>query len=305
MMTESVTRRFVEFVQLPAKTAGLLPLLLSLFYVLHVYGTFDGPAMLVFFVSLLSFELFITGLNNYVDSKTDGSRLPFARKAAKRILVSLLIVAFGAAIGLVALKGVVVLFVGALCFAVGIGYSYGPFPLSKTPFGEVLSGLFEGFFIPFLVVYINAPGGALVSLSLEGPRLDISLQLDALSRLVILCVPAMAGIAGIMLANNICDVERDRANGRRTLPMVVGKRAALWLFALLYAAAYLAIAVSAISGILPLYALAAIAGAPLVFRNVGQFFARQVKSETFLYAIKNFAAVMVPLIAVTALAAIL
>jgi 1,4-dihydroxy-2-naphthoate octaprenyltransferase len=113
----------------------------------------------------------------------------------------------------------------------------------------------------------------------------------------------MAGIAGIMLANNICDVERDRLNGRRTLPMAVGTRAALMIFALLYAAAYLAVIVSAACGILPVYALAALAGAPVVFRNVRRFFRLQSKDGTFPLSIINFIVVMAPLIAVSAIAA--
>jgi len=299
---KGTVKRLVEFVQLPAKSAGVLPLLLSLFYALRAYRAFDARATAVFAVSLLSFELFITGLNNYVDSKTDGSRLPLRRKTAKRILIGLIAVALGAAAGLVALKGVVVLLAGGLCFLVGTGYSYGPFPLSKTPFGEALSGLFEGFFIPFLTVYINAPGGALVSLALNGARLDVSLQLDALLSLFILCVPAMAGIAGIMLANNICDVERDKQNGRRTLPMVVGTRAALRLFALLYVAAYLAVIAAAAAGILPPYALVALLGAVFVFRNVRRFSRRPSKGETFPLSIVNFIVVMAPLIAAAAAA---
>ena len=302
-MARPLYQRFSEFVQLPAKTAGLLPMLLGFFYALYVHGRPDWPAMAVFFVSLLPFELFITGLNNYVDSKTDGSRLPLRRKAAKGLLIALILAALAAAIVLLALEGVVVLLAGGLCFFVGAAYSFGPFPLSRTPLGEALSGLFEGFFIPFLTVYINAPKDALVTLALQGARLEIGFQLDALIRLAVLCLPAMAGIANIMLANNICDMERDRENGRRTLPLVIGRRASIWLFGLLCAGGYLAVLAMALFRVLPPYVLAVLAGAVPAFRNVRVFARRQDKRETFPLSIVNFALVMLPLIAVTAVAA--
>ena len=40
----------------------------------------------------------------------------------------------------------------------------------------------------------------------------------------------MSGIANIMLANNICDVEEDIINNRFTLPYYLGKKNAFNLF---------------------------------------------------------------------------
>jgi 1,4-dihydroxy-2-naphthoate octaprenyltransferase len=42
------------------------------------------------------------------------------------------------------------------------------------------------------------------------------------------------GIAGIMLANNICDIQEDRLNRRVTLPIWIGRNASLSLFVGLY-----------------------------------------------------------------------
>ena len=52
-----------------------------------------------------------------------------------------------------------------------------------------------------------------------------------------------------MLANNICDVERDVVVGRYTLAYYLGPKA-LWLFATLYYIAYLSVIVLVVLGFL-------------------------------------------------------
>ena len=291
--------------QLPAKTACVFPFLYALFYALAAYRRADAVNTVLFFCSMLAFELSVTGLNSYVDTKTNGMPLQFARETAKRILVCLLGFAVAAALFLVARTGWVVLLCGGLCFLAGILYSWGPAPLSHMPVGEVFSGVFEGFLIPFLVVYINAPAGSLAELSLRGWTLRAELNLWGLLRLFALCVPAMLGIANIMLANNICDLQADLRVGRRTLPSYIGARGGLRLFAANYYLAFAAVAFIAALGILPPYVLAAL---PMLFwvqKNIKAFQKLQSKSETFPYSVRNFTLLMAALIAAAAAAAFL
>ncbi len=47
---------------------------------------------------------------------------------------------------------------------------------------------------------------------------------------IVIClvsIPMIVGIANIMLANNICDLEEDIANKRHTLPYYIGKKNAI------------------------------------------------------------------------------
>lgn len=296
-------KRFVEFVQLPAKTACLLPFLLALFYTLYTYRQINVWNTIVFFVSMLAFELLVTGLNSYIDTKSNGMQLQFARKTAKRILIVLFVVAVAAGILLVFRAGLIVLAIGGLCFLVGILYSWGPASISRMPLGEVFSGGFEGFVLPFLVVFVNAPQNSLLGYSLSGWVLQVTLNISGIFRLFVLMIPAMFGIANIMLANNICDVEADTRVGRHTLPYHLGRRNSLRLFAAGYYVAFATILLTAVLGILPPYVLVALITIILVQRNISVFKNVQSKTETFPYSVKNFIALMGPLILVAAVAA--
>lgn len=297
--------RFWEYTQLPAKLACILPFLLGLLYALVRYHQVSPLKSAVFFVAMLAFDLTVTGLNNFLDSKQDGTALPYSRSTAKRLLIILWLIAAAAAFGLVWLTDLVVLAAGALCVVVGIIYSFGPAPLSRMPLGEVFSGVFEGFFIPFLVVYINAPTTSLLWYDLHLPQLTVSMDIWNIFCLALLSAPAVFCIAGIMLANNICDLERDIAVRRYTLPYYIGTRYALLLHALLYIGAFADVLLLTLFGVLPPYGLIILLGLLPVWRNVRKFGALQSKKETFPLSILNFIIIMGLLILVLATAAIL
>ena len=85
---------------------------------------------------------------------------------------------------------------------VGFLYTGGPRPISHTPLGELFSGGFLGGAL-FLVVVLAHRG---------------SLDLAA----VLASVPSTLVIAGVLSVNNACDLEGDRAAGRKTLAIVLG-----------------------------------------------------------------------------------
>ena len=95
-------------------------------------------------------------------------------------------------------------FLAGASLAAGFFYSGGPKPLSRTPFGELFAGAFLGTVL-FVIV------GRLVSGRFDGLLLAAS-------------VPGFAIIASILAANNLCDIKGDMAAGRRTLPIVLGKK---------------------------------------------------------------------------------
>ena len=149
--------------------------------------------------------------------------LVYARPAPEKALA--LGFAFLAAAALTALPVVLragwrALAVGAAGAAALLLYSLGKKPLSYLPIGETVSGFVMGGLIP-LGVY-----GALTG--------------DFSARTLVPALPVMLGVALIMLTNNACDIERDSAAGRRTLPVLLGRertrlvyRALLLLWALL------------------------------------------------------------------------
>lgn len=98
---------------------------------------------------------------------------------------------------------------GLFCVGVSYFYSAGPHPLSRTPFGDIASGLTMGFILVYIMVYIWTGtwyGGAFL--------------------------PALASfllIASILMTNNIRDLDNDQAHGRRTLAIRLGRRRAITL----------------------------------------------------------------------------
>jgi 1,4-dihydroxy-2-naphthoate octaprenyltransferase len=185
--------------------------------------------------------------------------------------------------------GIVVLLLGMLCFAVGIFYTFGPAPISRTPYGEAASGLVMGYLIPFLAIFIGAPRGSLLEINLAALPL-VSISMNALEVIFVLLVstPLALTIANIMLANNICDVEKDVSINRYTLPYHMGNKNALRLFAGLYYMAFAVIGLVSIMGIVPIWGILGLFALIPVSRNIRVFEQRQVKSETFTLSVMNF-----------------
>ena len=94
-----------------------------------------------------------------------------------------------------------------------------------------------------------------------------------------------------MLANNICDVEDDIVNNRFTLPYYLGVENAFNLFKILYYIGYLDIIILVILRISPVVSLLVILTIIPLNKNIKLFYKRPVKSETFVYSVKNFALV--------------
>lgn len=294
-------QRFFSYVEIKTKIASLLPFLLGLVYVTYQSGSVNWFLTGLFFISMTLFDMTTTALNNYIDTKASGTDLPFRRKTALTILLVLLALAALSGLLLALLTSPVVLLAGAACFFVGIVYTFGPAPISRMPLGEVFSGFFMGFFIPFLVVTINSPVLAPVRLIWQAPIVSLEFHLVQLMRLFLLTVPPMMGIANIMLANNICDVAHDVAIDRFTLPYYLGKKRSLLLFAALYAVAAIALTATALLDILPVYTLLALFALVPLQKNIRLFYVRQIKSETFPLSVANFILIILPVIVITAI----
>ena len=115
---------------------------------------------------------------------------------------------------------------GLLCILISFLYSGGPKPISRTPFGEIASGLAMGLAIVLITSYAWTR------------ELSWALWIPT--------IPSIYLVGAIMLTNNIRDYENDKSHGRRTLPIVLGRDRALnvmstgyffiymWLFAWIY-----------------------------------------------------------------------
>jgi 1,4-dihydroxy-2-naphthoate octaprenyltransferase len=297
-------KRLFNYVEIQTKITSVFPFFMTLAYLFINGRHIDPLRSVVFFLGMLLFDLTATTINNYNDTKKNRQTLAFPRKTALAITFVLLILSAALGLCLVRLTDVVVLLAGGLCFLFGILYSYGPVPLSHGPYGEITSGFFYGFLIPFILVYSNVPKDLAVFSFADG-TLNVALGVMPILGLVLLAVLPFCLTANIMFANNICDRERDIEVQRFTLAFYLKKQHALWLFAALYYAAYASVVVMVALKLLPPTSLLLLVTLIPVQKNINVFFKKQVKEETFVVAIKNFLIIIVAHIAMIFLGAFL
>lgn len=285
-------KRYLSFVEIQTKITSLFAFAMSLAYLLYLNQPMDWMKTGIFFAAMFLFDLTTTGINNYIDTRTNDQVLQFPRPVAKTIIFVMLAVSTGLGIWLAFLTDWVVLGVGGLCFICGVFYTFGPVPISRIPLGEVLSGVFYGLLIPFLLLYINLPADALLSFGIEDGLATLQLALLPLFTLGLLCWTPMVCTANIMLANNICDLEKDIKVNRHTLPYYIGKDRAVALYSILYYSVYLVAFLMVILKFLPLCYLLILLTIIPVERNLRVFRKKQEKALTFITSIKNFILLM-------------
>ena len=292
---------FMNLVELRTKLASILPFIFGSLYALYTFDTFNLSVAVIMFCSMLLFDMTTTALNNYMDHKKallkEGygyevhnaiTRYKLNIKLVKYIIILMLLGASLLGLYLVYLTNNVVLILGLICFAIGISYTYGPIPISRTPFGELFSGIAMGFLLPFISIYIHIFNSDLLNIQIGVGQSFIRFNLSALSGVFIVCVPFIITIANIMLANNLCDMEEDLANKRYTLPIYIGRVYALKLWELSYYVVYFFILVAVLMQYLPWICLISLITLMPVKHNIDYFKLKQLKAETFGYAIQNF-----------------
>lgn len=283
--------RFLSYVEIMTKITSTFAFLMTIAYLFYQEQAIDWKRTLVFFGAMFLFDLTTTAINNYIDTKTNRQSLQFRRSSAFLIIMVLLGISAALGLYLVYLTDIVVLLLGGLCFLCGILYTYGPVPISRTPLGELLSGIFYGLLIPFILLYINTPAETYLTLDFNLKTVSIDLQIVPLVTVVFLSIAPVCTTANIMLANNICDLEHDVKVKRHTLPYYLGHKA-LYLFAGLYYLIYAAIILMVLLGILfPLCLLTLLTVIP-VQKNISRFFKVQDKAATFIISIKNYILIM-------------
>lgn len=283
---------FLDYVEIRTKITSIFAFLLSISFLFYLGRPINWQLTGLFFIIMFLFDLTTTAINNYIDTKDNGKELPFRRSSARGIIFSLLGVSIFLGLMLAYLTDFIVLLLGGLCFLCGIFYTFGPLPISRQPWGEVLSGIFYGFFIPFLLMYINMPAGSYFSVEGDWETITLQFQVFPIATIVLLAAIPTCTTANIMLANNICDLEQDILVKRYTLPYYLGKKKSLYLFAILYYCTYIAVILMVIVRILPPIMLISLISIILVQKNIRIFFENQIKQVTFIASIKNYIIIM-------------
>jgi len=292
---------FLKLVEIQTKVASVIPFILGTFYSLYRFNEFSFKNFVVMFISLIAVDMATTTINNYIDYKKAKKTYGYNYESHNAIVgyglsEKTVLITIGILIGIAVILGIVlfintnilVLVLGAISFVVGILYSFGPVPISRTPFGEIFSGFFMGFIILFISVYIHVYDNNIVNLIYQEGLLNISINIKEVIYLFLISIPTMFGISNIMLANNICDIEDDIDNSRYTLPIYIGKSRALILFKGLYYLIFINILVLIILKVIPLISLLSLLTLILVNKNIKIFYNKQTKKDTFVLAVKNF-----------------
>ncbi|AWK51751.1 1,4-dihydroxy-2-naphthoate polyprenyltransferase [Clostridium beijerinckii] len=289
--------KFFQLVEIRTKLASFIPLSLGSVYTIYRYKSFNLSNFIIMFISLTAFDMATTAINNYIDNakaknNSTNSNLiaEYGVNESKVLLIifTLLTIATIAGIMLTLNTNIVVLFLGVISFIVGIFYTFGPIPISRMPLGELFSGFFEGFLLIFLSVYIHIYDTNIISFTYQNNILNVGINVFEVLSIFLVSIPAIVGIANIMLANNICDLEEDIQNNRFTLPYYLGKPMALNLFKFLYYIGYADIVVLVALKMLPLASLLILLTFFIVNKNIKLFEDRPIKSENFVLSVKNF-----------------
>ncbi len=119
---------------------------------------------------------------------------------------------------LVAVASWPVIVIGAASILAGLAYTAGPFPLAYNGFGDLFVLIFFGFVAVCGTAYVQ------------------------IGSVPIAAWPAALGvgstITALLVVNTVRDIESDRSAGRRTIPVVYGRRAGVIEYGVLLGAAY-------------------------------------------------------------------
>jgi 1,4-dihydroxy-2-naphthoate polyprenyltransferase len=237
-------RQFLGVVEIRTKVVSVSTLATATLYALYDLGGLGAATLALTIPAVLLVDMGTTAFNTFFDYWKGVDHGAHTREPDKvlvtegvpplaALLVALACYLAAAALGIVLAfrEGAWVLAAGTACLAIGFLYNGGPLPISRTPFGEIAAGGTLGTVL-FLVAY-GLQGGAWTA----GPLLA--------------SLPGTFFIASILTVNNTCDIEGDRASGRRTLSILIGARAGGAVAAALGAAAYGATILLSLSGSLP------------------------------------------------------
>lgn len=294
-------KAFLDLVEIRTKVASVFPFFVGTLYAITRYHMFNLINALLMFFSLLMIDMATTSANHYMDYKKavlkEGfhydehnpiAKAIYTAKHAKGIIIAL--VAVGAFLGVILAVQTdwIVLWIGMFSFLVGLLYSFGPIPISRTPMGEAVSGFFMGIVIVGLSVYIHIVPLGIITYDFTGNEAVFLLNWREIINIIVVGMPMMFLISNIMLANNTCDMAEDEVNKRMTLPILIGEQQATKLYLWAVYGAYAAIVLGIMIEALPPIQVASLATFPILRVKSWEFVEHPVKSDTFILAVKNF-----------------
>ncbi len=224
-------------------------------------GVFDLVRFVLSLIAALLLQIAANLINEYFDFKRGADELKTAGQGMiiKNAVLSPRDVLIGA-IATVVVAVIIGLYLltqtGALLFWIGLGgvlivitYTAGPFPLAYNGLGEIAVFLFMG---PLMVL------GAYYVMAREFSGLP-----------VIAALPLGFMVAAIMHANNVRDLEADRAVKKNTLAVRLGRPGARIEYVILVGGAYVTVGVLIVLRVLPITTLLVLLTLPEARQLIG------------------------------------
>ncbi len=294
-------KAFLKFVEIQTKVASVFPFMMGTLMALYLEQNIDGLNLILMLVSLICIDMATTGYNHLFDYKRALLKTGYhyeqhnpissgELKVTSAQIGLMLLVGMGAIAGilLVLRTDMLILILGGLAFGVGLGYSMGPLPLSRTILGELFSGVFMGGLITFISAYIHFDAAQIIRIYNIDQIVTLWINFSLVLPILMISIPLIFLISNIMLANNICDMSEDFINKRYTLPISIGLVNSKRLYFGLVVGAYLALLIGMILKILPFQFALVDLTIPVIWIQTQAFLREPVKSKTFKMAVKNF-----------------
>jgi 1,4-dihydroxy-2-naphthoate octaprenyltransferase len=240
-------------------TATYVPLGLAATVALS-HGVFEPIRFVLSLIGALFLQISANLINEYFDFKRgadeykqtgQGMIIKNQVLTPRMVLIGAIVtVSAGALIGLFLLSqsGPLLLWIGIGGVLVVISYTAGPFPLAYNGLGEIAVFIFMG---PLMVL------GAYYVMAREYDWLP-----------VIAGLPIGMMVAAILHANNIRDIDADRAVNKRTLAVRLGLRGARIEYVALVGGAYIFVAILVVLGAIPITNLLVLVTAPEAYHLI-------------------------------------
>ena len=204
--------------------ASLIPAIMGVAFAIYVEGVFHPFLALIMVACAMLIQIATNFFNEYFDFKNGldnaesvgiGGAIVREGIAPRTILLAAFaLYAVSAVLGLIlaANSSWWLVVIGAVCLLIGYCYTGGPWPISRTPYGELFAGFLFGAGFS-LIAYFTQTG-------------HVTLLAFAAS------LPLVVLIGLLLTANSLRDREPDAAGGRRTLAILLGhERTVLFMIA--------------------------------------------------------------------------
>ncbi|MFA7540284.1 MAG: prenyltransferase [Sphaerochaetaceae bacterium] len=212
--------KFVQFnriVEIRTKIISMGTFLSGSLFALATTQSWSWPRFLVMLLAVLFVDMGTTGFNSYFDFINGTDRAQYNLEKDKvlvhegvspslALLISVTLFILAAILGLLLAHWTSywLIPIGGVSMMVGFLYTGGPYPISRTPFGELFAGGFLGSLLFVLSYYVQ-------TLTFKWSAIVVSL-------------PLLLLIGEILMVNNSCDHMADKIAGRRTLAILLGEQ---------------------------------------------------------------------------------